>query len=95
MIVTDYRLAELAAREWKVRARPERITPEAAAHLAATTPRSGPEARAAAAGAHASSPRCCPAGKTVVPAGQNVRMDVLFLERAYQAARSPGPSTTT
>jgi DNA polymerase III epsilon subunit-like protein len=24
-----------------------------------------------------------PAGKTVVPAGQNVRMDVQFLERAY------------
>ncbi len=25
-----------------------------------------------------------PAGKTVVPAGQNVRMDVQFLERAYR-----------
>ena len=31
VIVTDYRLAELASAEWKVLARPDRITPEAAA----------------------------------------------------------------
>ena len=31
VIVTDYRLAELASREWKVLARPDRVTSEAAA----------------------------------------------------------------
>jgi len=31
VVVTDYRLAELATGEWRVRARPERITAEAAA----------------------------------------------------------------
>jgi hypothetical protein len=32
-----------------------------------------------------------PAGKTVVPAGQNVRMDVVFLERAYKNCSIPWP----
>jgi DNA polymerase III epsilon subunit-like protein len=32
-----------------------------------------------------------PAGRTVVPAGQNVRMDVVFLERAYRNAGLPWP----
>jgi inhibitor of KinA sporulation pathway (predicted exonuclease) len=32
-----------------------------------------------------------PAGHTVVPAGQNVRMDMLFLERAYRACELPLP----
>ena len=31
VILTDYRLAELASAEWRVIARPERITAEAAA----------------------------------------------------------------
>ena len=30
VILTDYRLVEIGTREWKVRARPDRITPEAA-----------------------------------------------------------------
>jgi hypothetical protein len=32
-----------------------------------------------------------PSGKTIVPAGQNVRMDVSFLERAYRAIERPYP----
>ena len=32
-----------------------------------------------------------PKGKTVVPAGQNVRMDVIFLERAYKNCGIPYP----
>ena len=32
-----------------------------------------------------------PAGHTVLPAGQNVRMDVAFLERAYKACGLPYP----
>jgi DNA polymerase III epsilon subunit-like protein len=32
-----------------------------------------------------------PPGKTVVPAGQNVRMDVSFLERAYAKCGIPWP----
>ena len=32
-----------------------------------------------------------PKGKTVVPAGQNVRMDVQFLERAYRNCELPYP----
>ena len=36
-----------------------------------------------------------PKDKKVVPAGQNVRMDVNFLERGTAPARSPTRSTTT
>jgi DNA polymerase III epsilon subunit-like protein len=32
-----------------------------------------------------------PQGKVVVPAGQNVRMDVLFLERAFRGCEIPYP----
>ena len=32
-----------------------------------------------------------PAGRTVVPAGQNVRMDVVFLERAFKRCGIPYP----
>ena len=32
-----------------------------------------------------------PKGKTVVPAGQNVRMDVIFLERAFRSCEMPYP----
>ena len=42
-IVTDYRLVELGAREWKVRARAERITAEAAA-ISGYTPEAWAEA---------------------------------------------------
>ena len=89
VIVTDYRLAEFGEREWKVRARPERITPEAAAisgwnaeEWADAVPVRQALTEMAA---------MLPKGKTVVPAGQNVRMDVQFLERAYKACELPWP----
>jgi oligoribonuclease (3'-5' exoribonuclease) len=82
-IVTDYRLVELAAAEWKVEARPERISKEAAAI-------SGYDAKQWAAEAVpvrqalSEFAAMMPKGKVVLPAGQNVRMDVQFLERAYK-----------
>jgi DNA polymerase III epsilon subunit-like protein len=83
LIVTDYRLVELGAREWKVRARAERITAEAAA-ISGYTPEAWAEALPIrqALGEIAA---LLPPGHTVVPAGQNVRMDVQFLERAYRS----------
>ncbi len=89
VIVTDYRLAEQASGSWKIRARAERITPEAA-EISGYDP---------AAWADAPGIRdvlrqvgeLLPAGKTVVPAGQNVRMDVQFLERAYRNCGIPYP----
>jgi DNA polymerase-3 subunit epsilon len=89
VIVTDYRLAELDSGSWKVRARAERISPEAA-EISGYDP-----------GAWADAPgirevlrgvvELLPKGKTVVAAGQNVRMDVLFLERAFRSCSIPYP----
>ena len=84
VILTDYRLAELGCREWKVRARPERITPEAAeiqgydpaVWAAEALPLRQVLGELAA---------LLPKDKVVVPAGQNVRMDVQFIERAYRS----------
>ena len=84
VILTDYRLAELASREWKIRARPERITAEAAeiqgydpaVWAAEALPLRQVLGELAA---------LLPKGKVVVPAGQNVRMDVQFIERAYRS----------
>jgi oligoribonuclease (3'-5' exoribonuclease) len=89
VIVTDYRLAELASGEWKIRGRPERITPEAAAI-------SGWNAEAWADAAPlrqvlSELVELLPARETVVPAGQNVRMDVQFLERAFKRCEIPYP----
>jgi DNA polymerase III epsilon subunit-like protein len=84
VIATDYRLAELWARDWKVRARPERITPEAAEIQGYDPAVWAAEARPVrdVLGELAG---LLPKGKVVVPAGQNVRMDVQFLERAYRS----------
>jgi DNA polymerase III alpha subunit (gram-positive type) len=82
-ILTDYRLVELGAREWKVRARADRITAEAAAISGYTS-----EAWAEALPLRqvlGELSELLPKGHTVVPAGQNVRMDVQFLERAYRS----------
>jgi oligoribonuclease (3'-5' exoribonuclease) len=82
VIVTDARLAELASAEWKVAARPERISPEAA-EIQGYDPAAwlgAPHVRTVL----TELAQLLPAGKTVVPAGQNVRMDVQFLERAYR-----------
>jgi DNA polymerase-3 subunit epsilon len=89
LIVTDYRLAELASGEWKIRARAHRITPEAAAisGYRAEDWEGAPHLREVLAELDA----LLPSGKTIVPAGQNVRMDVSFLERAYRAIERPYP----
>ena len=90
VILTDYRLAELGQKEWKVRARADRITPEAAAI-------SGYDADVWAAEAVPvrqaleELTALLPKGATVVPAGQNVRMDVQFLERGYKSCELPYP----
>ena len=89
IIVTDYRLAELGAAEWKVAARADRISPEAAAI-------SGYTAEAWEGALHLREvlrgiDELLPEGKTVVPAGQNVRMDVQFLERGYRNCDHPYP----
>ncbi|MCU0671116.1 MAG: 3'-5' exonuclease [Myxococcota bacterium] len=90
LILTDYRLVEVASREWKVRARPERITREAAemqGYDAAIWAAEALPVRQVLGEIAA----LCPKQKTVVPAGQNVRMDVLFLERAFRACELPWP----
>jgi oligoribonuclease (3'-5' exoribonuclease) len=90
VIVTDYRLAELASAEWKVRARPDRVSKEAAelqGYDAETWEREAVPLRQALTELKA----LLPAGKTVVPSGQNVRMDVAFLERGYQSCEIPWP----
>ncbi len=90
VVLTDYRLAELASGEWKVRARPERITPEAAeifGYDPEVWEREGVPLRKALEEMVA----LLPADRTVVPAGQNVRMDVAFLERGFRNCGMPWP----
>lgn len=90
VIVTDYRLAELAQGEWKVRARPDRITDEAAAifgYDAEVWERDGVPLRQALTEMAA----LFPERKTIVPAGQNVRMDVRFLEMGYESCEIDWP----
>ena len=89
VILTDDRLAELASAEWKVAARADRISAEAAQI-------SGYDAAAWSGAPHVRQvltelAALLPPGKTVVPAGQNVRMDVQFLERAYKNCSIPWP----
>jgi len=89
LVLTDYRLAELAQGEWKVKARPERITAEAAAifgYDAAVWAEAPPLRQVLT-----EITQLLPKDKTVVPAGQNVRMDVLFLEKAFKACEMPWP----
>jgi DNA polymerase III epsilon subunit-like protein len=83
LILTDARLNELATGHWRVRARPERITPEAAAIFGYD-----PALWAEAPGLRQVLDEIgalLPRDRKVVPAGQNVRMDVLFLERAFRS----------
>lgn len=90
IIVTDYRLAEIATGEWKVRARPERISQEAAelqGYDAAVWAAEAKPVRQVLSEITALLPK----GPKVVPAGQNVRMDVTFLERAWKACETPYP----
>jgi oligoribonuclease (3'-5' exoribonuclease) len=89
VILTDYRLAELASAEWRVVARPERVTAEAAEMSGYGAERwadAVPLRRALT-----EFVALLPPGRTVVPAGQNVRMDVAFLERAFKSCGIPYP----
>jgi oligoribonuclease (3'-5' exoribonuclease) len=89
LILTDARLNELAEGHWRVRARPERITPEAAAIFGYDEAlwSQAPGLRQVLTEMVALLPK----DRKVVPAGQNVRMDVLFLERAYRSCAIPYP----
>ena len=82
VILTDYRLVEIGTREWKVRARPDRITPEAA-EISGYDPALWENA-VPIRQALTELTELLPAGRKTVPAGQNVRMDVQFLERAFK-----------
>jgi oligoribonuclease (3'-5' exoribonuclease) len=89
VIVTDYRLAELARGEWKVLARAERISEEGAAigGYSEEAWRGAPPLRQVL----GELSDLLPANALVVPAGQNVRMDVAFLERGYRSCEIPFP----
>ena len=89
IVVTDYRLRELSEGEWKVRPRPERVTKEAAEIFGydAEVWAQAPGVRQVLTEVSELLPTNC----TVVPAGQNVRMDVSFLERAYKKCDLPYP----
>ena len=90
VILTDYRLAELGSGEWKIAARADRISPEAA-EISGYTPeawKDAPPLRQVL----TEIGRLLPEGPAkVVPAGQNVRMDVMFLERGYRSCGIPYP----
>ena len=90
VIVTDYRLAETVAREWKVRARPERVSAEAAA-MSGYDPEVWEREAVSLRQALTELAGLLPQGKTVVPSGQNVRMDVQFLERGFESCGIPWP----
>ena len=89
IVLTDYRLAELASAEWKIRARPHRISAEGAAigGYSAEAWADAPPVRQVL----QEIVELLPKGKVTVPAGQNVRMDVQFLERAYRNCEIPYP----
>ena len=89
LIITDYRLVEQSERQWRVKARPDRISAEAAKifgydeELWAKAPPVRQVLEEIVA--------MMPEGKVVVPAGQNVRMDVMFLELAFRKCEIPYP----
>ncbi len=89
VIVTDYRLAELACAEWKVRARETRITAQSAqiSGYDAAEWQGAKGIREVLTDLSSMLPK----GRTIVPAGQNVRMDVMFLERAYRKCGLSNP----
>lgn len=89
VIVTDYRLVEIEAREWKIRARHDRVSAEAA-EISGWTAEGwvdAPPLRQVL----TELAEMLPARPTVVPAGQNVRVDMIFLERAFRACEIPYP----
>jgi DNA polymerase III epsilon subunit-like protein len=89
VIVTDYRLVELASAEWKVRARAERISAEAA-EISGYTADAWKDALPVRQ-VLSELALLLPRGATAIPAGQNVRMDVQFVERAFKHCGIPYP----
>jgi DNA polymerase III epsilon subunit-like protein len=89
IIITDERLEEGAEDQWRVRSRPERITPEAAAIFGYDEElwAQAPPLRQVLTEIVA----MLPTDRKVIPAGQNVRMDVIFLERAFKKCGIPYP----
>jgi len=90
VIMTDDRLAALSEKEWKVTAHEDRISPEAA-KISGYDPEVWAAESVPLRQALEEFSAMCPKGKTVVPAGQNVRMDVQFLERGYKNTGVPYP----
>jgi len=89
IILTDYRLVETASAEWLVRPRPERVSEEAAKIFGYE-----PELWAKAPTLRevlGELVELLPKNVKVVPAGQNVRMDVIFLERGFQSCEIAYP----
>jgi len=91
IILTDARLVELASAEWRVYARPERVSKEAAAIFGYDREiwDQAPPLRQVLGELVEMLPD--PKKTKVVPAGQNVRMDVTFLERGFQSCEIPYP----
>jgi DNA polymerase III epsilon subunit-like protein len=89
VIFTDDRLVEHSEQQWRVKARPERISDEAAAIFGYDEAlwAEAPPIRQVLEEITAMVPK----GKVCVPAGQNVRMDVAFLERAFRKCEIPYP----
>jgi DNA polymerase III epsilon subunit-like protein len=89
VVVADYRLVEGKSAEWKVRPRPERVSAEAAAIFGYDEAvwAKAPGIRQVLTELTELLPEDC----KVVPAGQNVRMDVMFLERAFRKCEIPSP----
>jgi DNA polymerase III epsilon subunit-like protein len=89
VILTDYRLKELSTAEWKVRPRPERVSAEAAKIFGYDEAvwAKAPGVRQVL----TELTEMLPSNVTVVPAGQNVRMDVIFLELGYKKCGIPYP----
>ena len=91
VVVTDYRLVELpdSRGHWRVAARPERISKEAAeifGYDEALWAEAPPVRQVLT-----ELVEMLPKDRKVIPAGQNVRMDVIFLERAFKNCDIPYP----
>ena len=89
IILTDERLEEGPEAQWRVRSRPERITPAAAEIFGYDEKlwKQAPPLRQVLTEIVA----MLPTDRKVIPAGQNVRMDVIFLERAFKKCDIPYP----
>jgi DNA polymerase III epsilon subunit-like protein len=93
VIVTDDRLAELASAEWKVRARAERITAEAA-EISGWSAEAWAQARPLRE-VLSELAALLPAGRTVGRPGRTCAWTCSSWSAPTRPAASPGPSTTT